>query len=337
MTIDRRTFLSTSGRAAAGVFAGTLVPVWWKPSADGRVMFERKAIAMGTTVSITAFGERRQQLIEATSAACEELYRLDRLLSVFRPTSEISQLNSAGVGEPVQLSETTMEALEDAQRYTKLTQGRFDVTVGGLLSSLGFHNDGGVPRPVTDRELSDVMEGIGWRHVRLEADGRACRTHPATQIDLGGIGAGFAVDRMGSILRRHGVESALIDHSGDLLAIGAPPDADGWSVVIPDPNGFGEYLQQISLRDRAISTSTNTMNTRTVGGRTVGHILEPNSGENPRDILSVSVLAPNSTEADALSTALFVQRDPESTWRNGEREAIVVRPDGHEHAVVRLH
>jgi thiamine biosynthesis lipoprotein len=230
-----------------------------------------------------------------------------------------------------------MEALEDAERYTRLTLGRFDVTVGGLLSSLGFHGDERTTRNISDRELADAKEGIGWHHVRLESNGRACRMHAATQIDLGGIGAGIAVDRMGSILRQHGVEAALIDHSGDLLAIGAPPDADGWSVAIPGPPGTGEYPQLISLRDRAISTSTNTMSTRNVGGRTVGHILEPNTGQNPRDLLSVSVLAPNSTEADALSTALFVHMDPEGPWRNGEREAIVIRPDGLEHTIVRLH
>lgn len=336
MMLGRRRFLSTSGRAAAGVVAGTLVPVWWKPSAAGRVMIERTVVAMGTTVSITAYGENRAHLIKATTEAFEELHRLDRQLSVFRPTSEISQLNAADVGEPVQLGEVTMEVLAAAGRYTELTAGRFDVTVGGLLSSMGFHEDARARRTITDHELADVKEGIGWQHIRLGTGGHAIRTHAATQIDLGGIGAGFAVDRMGTILQRHGIEAGLINHSGDVLAIGTPPEAEGWTVAIPDPLAPDRHLIRLTLRDQALSTSSNYRTTRIVGGQKVGHILEPQTGENPEQWASVTMLAPTSLEADALSTALFVNANPSGKWRNGRREALLVRPDGREHSVERI-
>lgn len=291
---------------------------------------------MGTTVTIAAYGESRRHVIEATTEAFEELYRLDRLLSVFRPMSDISRLNDAEVGEPVRVDPSTEAALAASGRFTTLMSGRFDATVGGLLSALGFHEEWPTDRAASDQHLSDALEGVGWHHVRIDGDGTVRRLHPSTRIDLGGIGAGFAVDRMGAILRRNGVEAALIDHSGDLLAIGAPPDTDGWTVAIPDPAVPDRILTQISLRDRAVSTSTNLRSTRKVGGRTVGHILRPQTGENPGDHVSVSVCAPTSLEADALSTALFVEVPNGGGWQNGEREAILVRPDGREFSVERV-
>jgi thiamine biosynthesis lipoprotein len=292
---------------------------------------------MGTTVTIVAYGESRGQLIGATTEAFQELQRLDRLLSVFHPASDISRVNASEVDEPVRIDRSTMAALKASDQFNRLTSGRFDATIGGLLSAMGFHEERPMEnRPISDRQLADAHDGIGWHHIQFVDGGTIRRLHPSTQIDLGGIGAGFAVDRMGEILRRHGVESALIDHSGDLLAIGAPPDTDGWLVAIPDPAAPAQPLITLTLCDRAISTSSNLQSVRLVGGTTLGHIFEPLTGENPRRYASVSVLAPSSTEADALSTALFVEAEADGAWRNGQREALVVLPEGREHAVIAL-
>jgi thiamine biosynthesis lipoprotein len=333
----RRQFLSNIGRMAASALAASVCPVWPRAFAAGRAMLERTVAAMGTTVTIVSYGESRGQLIEATTEAFEELRRLDRLLSVFLPTSDIARLNEAEVGEAVHVEASTMDALAASGRFTSLTSGRFDATVGGLLSALGFHEEQTkADRPVSERQLADAQEGIGWHRIRLDDDGTVRRLHPSTRVDLGGIGAGFAVDRMGGILRNHGVESALIDHSGDLLAIGAPPESDGWLVAIPDPAASDRPLTTLTLCDRAISTSSNLQSVRLVDGKTLGHIVEPLTGENPLRCASVSVLAPSSTEADALSTALFVDADAGGAWRNGQRDAIFVRPEGREHAVETL-
>ncbi len=336
MNLPRRMFLSTSGRAAASMLIAAIVPAWRGSRHADHPSIERTVVAMGTTVSITAFGESRSHLIEATTAACNELHRLDGLLSVFRPSSEISRLNAAEVDEPVPLSDVTRDVLVASGHFTEITDGGFDVTVGGLLSTFGFHEDSDAIRVVSSAERADAQKGVGWRHVRFESDGTVRRTCESTKIDLGGIGAGFAVDRMATILRDHGIQAALIDHSGDLLAIGAPPDTDGWEVAIPDPMVSDRHLIQLTLRDQALSTSSNSRSTRVVDGRTMGHIVEPKSGANPSKTVSVSVLAPTSTEADALSTALFVNADPGGRWKNGLREAILVRPDGRERSIERM-
>jgi thiamine biosynthesis lipoprotein len=337
MRLDRRSFLMTTGRAGASMLTASIVPAWFRPGdTSGLVNLGRSVFAMGTTVTITAFGRDRATLVAATGSAFEELYALDRTLSVFRPESEISRLNRAGVGESVSLSPATLEALAAAGRYTEMTDGGFDCTVGGLLSVWGFHDEITDQRPISDTALEDAIDGMGWHRVVLGTEGTAWRTHRATRIDLGGIGVGFTVDRMGEILRSHGIESALIDHSGDLLAIGRPPDADGWNVAIPDPEGSGPHLLELTLRDQALSTSSNRRTTRHVQGRTIGHIIDPRTGENPCGHLGVSVLAPTSTEADALSTALFVDADLDGQWRNGRREAIFVRAGDTERSVERI-
>jgi thiamine biosynthesis lipoprotein len=288
---------------------------------------------MGTTVSITAHGEDRAHLMAATTRAFSELTRMDRLLSVYRNTSEISALNRTAGREPARVSDATGEILRRAKQFSALTEGTFDNTVEPLMNLWGFRTEGSVRSWPTDKELADAQEGVGWWRVEVSDDGWAMLSHRRSQVDLGGIGVGYTVDRMGEILRREGVSSALINHSGDILAIGAPPDTDGWPVAVPDPVDPYQLLVQLTLRDRAISTSSNRRSTRILQHATVGHILDPRTGKNPEGVLSVSVVAPTSTEADALSTALFVDRSRSAIWRSQQRELIVITDQGRERAV----
>jgi len=336
MKIDRRAFLSQVGRTASAAALGSVLPSIIRPaSMRDSAIVERTVFAMGTTVSITAHGPDRALLLSATTRAFEELTRMDRLLSVFCGSSEISSLNHAAGREPIRISPATAELLRSASIFSQLSDGSFDITVEPLMDLWGFRERPHRRWP-SDRELAEAREGLGWRRVDVSPDGWAFLTHPRTRIDVGGIGVGFTVDRMGEILRREGVTSALIDHSGDLLAIGSPPDEDGWPVAIPDPLDPETLLVHMSLCDRAISTSSNRRTTRMLDGIMIGHIVDPRTGKNPEGPLSVTVVAPTSTEADALSTTLFVEGPHDTKWRNGQRESIVVVDAGRERRVHRI-
>ena len=334
MGMDRRRFLHQAGRAVSATAVGSVLPPWLR-SADwsGPATVERAVFAMGTTVGITAHGEDRAHLMTATTRAFSELTSMDRLLSVYHETSEISVLNRAAGREPIRVSDATGEILQTATEFSALTGGAFDITVEPLMNLWGFRTEGSVRSWPTDKELADAQKVVGWWRVEVNEDGWATLSHPRSRIDLGGIGVGFTVDRMGEILRREGVSAALINHSGDILAIGAPPDTDGWPVAVPDPLDPEQQLVHLTLRDCAISTSSNRRSTRTLKQATVGHILDPRTGKNPEGVLSLSVVAPTSTEADALSTALFIDHSRSALWRNGHRESIVITDKGRERAV----
>ncbi len=312
MSASRRAFLGSSLRIIAGGMMSLALPgSLLRAASRGGTYLERAVYAMGTTVSVSAFGEGRAHLVEATSAAFAELYRLERLLSVFRPDSDIGRVNRyAGTG-PVLVQRDTQDLLRKAKMFHEVSGGAFDVTVEPLMEQWGFRDD----MPADRSDEREVI--IGDDHLLILPDGSVLLDHPAVRIDTGGVAVGFAVDRMADVLRQHGIVRGLINHGGDIYAIGAPPDSDGWSVVIPHPVEPEEVFRTLSLKDQALSTSTNSRNTRHRSGGVIGHIFDPRTGKNPVACTSMTVMAQSSCEADALSTAAFVSGDPALVTERG--------------------
>jgi thiamine biosynthesis lipoprotein len=273
-------------------------------SADD-VYLERAVFAMGTTVSVSAFGESREHIIDASSKAFGELYRLDRLLSVYRSESDIGRMNASSGRAEVHVHQDTREILSRAKRYHTLTAGAFDVTVEPLMERWGFRDDS------NERDSHDPSDiTIGIDHVHVLANNTIRIDTIGVKVDLGGIAVGYTVDRMAEILRSEGVTAALINHGGDIYALGRPAETDGWNIIIPHPDDQTITVKELTIADRAISTSSNSQKQRRVGGRTVGHIVDPRTRENPHQYRSMSVLSETSCEADVLSTAMFVQESP---------------------------
>ena len=298
---SRRAFVRSAGRIAAAGAIFLLLPERLIRAAIRRETYLERAVhAMGTTVSVSAFGANRAQLLEATSAAFTELYRLERLLSVYDPSSDIGRLNSSAGQREVRVHADTWELLSRAKRYHAISGGAFDVTVEPLLERSGFR----ARKPV--REQADAPLTIGDHHLHILKNTAVGIDHSRVKVDTGGIAVGYAVDSMVDVLRSFDIRTALINHGGDVYAMGRPEDTDGWEVVVPHPTDADEDLMSLFLVDRALSTSTNFRNTRETPGGRIGHIFDPATGENPAAYLSMSVMAASSCEADAMSTAIFV-------------------------------
>ena len=176
---------------------------------------------------------------------------------------------------------------------------------------------------------------MGWRNVKLDAPARSVRfLKPGMELDLGGIGKGYAADRVVDLLRDAGVRAALVDAgSSTLMALGAPPGAAGWRVLIPKPGDRAHTISTVFLRDESLSTSGSYEKFFRLEGRTYCHIMDPRSGRPVQEMLQTSVIAPTATITDALSTTLFVlgrsagerllQTEPQA-------EALWVEPQGNE-------
>lgn len=274
---------------------------------------ERHVDAMGSIASITAFGRDPGLCDAAIDAAVAELRAVERTMSSHDPSSALNAVNRmAGRGE-VSVHPDVVDALASARSFHACTGGAFDPTVGPLLELYGFFHDRERRRAPSDREIADRLGAVGMRNVVLDA-GRSTAglLVPGARIDLGGIGVGMALDRAAAAMRERGVEAALLNHGGDIVAIGAPPGTDGWEVGIQDPFDPRGTLRTFVLRDRCVSTSGNYENyvetSAAAAGappRRIGHILDPTTGRNPSRYASVSVFASTSVAADALSTGLF--------------------------------
>ncbi len=266
---------------------------------------------MNTRFELVLHGGREPALRAAGEEALREIARIEDLLSAFKPTSEIAVVNARAAREPVQVSQEVFALLQEVQTLHTLTGGAFDITIGPLMKCWGLWGtaEGRVP---SRAELDAARHRVGLQHVILDAALRTVRfARPGMALDLGGIGKGYALDRTAELLREQGVTSAFL-HGGtsSVVAIGRPPDQSSWKTALAPPdNGAKEansWLPAIDLADEAMSVSSVSTKAFVRDGRTLGHVLDPRTGEPVQRAMLSAVIVPEATRADALSTALLV-------------------------------
>ena len=271
------------------------------------VCHEESRVAMGCTATVRACGPDAATLPEIVDAALGEVDRVDRLMSHYRPDSPLSRLNREAANGPVVVEPELLAFLAECLRWSRESDGAFDVTVGPLMNAWGFFRDEGrVPR---EEELSRAREVTGYRHVVVDREAGTVRfDRPGVELDLGGIGKGYAVDRVVELLRRRGVRSALVNLGGSsVYGLGAPPGREAWAIGIQDPSDPGKTALTVSLRDRALSVSGGYARFFGKDGVTYAHVMDPRTGRPVQGILSVAVLTARATDGDALDNVLLVQ------------------------------
>jgi thiamine biosynthesis lipoprotein len=300
--VRRRQFLGALGVGLAGAAA----PRWLGAAAGGggnETLVERWSWAMGQPVHLQLFAVSEAAGYAAAQAALAELRRVERALSRFDDASDLAELNRWAGRGPVAVGPDLVAVLASAVRFGRTTHGAFDAAVEPLMRAWGFH----APRRTepTAAELAEARAAV--RAARVDVgEGRVSLRGAATQLDLGGIGVGYGLDRAGDVLRRAGIRRALLDVSGDCLAIGAPPGESGWRVEIADPERPGAVVGSTRLRDAALATSSNLVSVVRYGRAVRGHVMDPDSGYPAARCRQVSVVARTGLEADALSTAMLV-------------------------------
>jgi len=300
--VKRRDFLGTLG---AGI-AGAAMPRWLAASArgaDGEILVERWSWAMGQPVHLRLFAASEAAGYEAAQAALAELRRVEGALSRFDDASDLAELNRHAGRGAIAVGGDLVAALSSAARFERDTGGAFDAAVEPLMRAWGFH----APRATepTAAELAEAEAAV--RAARIEIHGgRVGLSSASTQLDLGGIGVGYGLDRAGEVLRAAGIRRALLDVSGDCLALGAPPGESGWLVGVADPDRPRAVIAATRLSDAALATSSNLVSVVRYGRAVRGHVMDPGTGWPAAGCRQVTVVARTGVEADALSTAMLV-------------------------------
>lgn len=267
---------------------------------------EQSLDAMGSVYTIVAYGEDRGKLMAAVDQAFEEVRRLDRMLSNYKKDSELSRVNAgAGVAQ-VQVSEELFRLLEACGRYTRESDGAFDISVGPLMKIWGFYKGSG--RLPHRAEVRGVLGRIGFDKVQLDASSRSVRfLTGGMELDPGGIGKGYAVDRMVDVLKAEKIPAALISAgSSSIYALGAPPREKGWKISIRHPKDLNKSVAEIELKDMSLSTSGTSEKFFRAEGKLYSHIMDPRTGFPAQGMLSVSVMAPKTLDSEAWTKPVFI-------------------------------
>ncbi|MEM9622320.1 MAG: FAD:protein FMN transferase [Pseudomonadota bacterium] len=257
---------------------------------------------MGTRVTVEAFFADDAQAAEVMATVMAEMHRIDHAFSPYKEHSELSRLNREAGQAWVPVSDELFDLLDKSTRISQLSGGAFDIT----YASAGRYYDyreGKIPDAQT---LDQAVQAIDYRHVQLDAQRKRVRfQHPAVYVDLGGIAKGHAVDRGIHLLEEAGVQQASVAAGGDSRIIG-DRNGEPWSVGIAHPRQAGEMSAILPLENTAVSTSGDYERFFERDGVRYHHILDPQTGRSADGAWSVTILGPEATFTDALSTTVFV-------------------------------
>jgi thiamine biosynthesis lipoprotein len=282
-----------------------------------------KTYTMGTTAALTVVTADSAGVADVAYESLSALHRVDSLMSNWTDQSEVARINREAGRRAVTVQPEVAEVIDFALRVGEESDGAFDITVEPLVRLWGFL--GGEPHLPGPGEIEAALARTGLDKLQWDGATRALHfTRDDARIDLGGIAKGYAVDRAANILKGAGTGDALIDLSGNMVAIGNAKGREGWMVGIRDPNGNFPFAARLQIQNEAVATSGDYEQFVDVDGKRHGHILDPRTGYSARGLNSVTVIARNAMTADAWATALFVLGPDEAKRVASERDDITV-------------
>lgn len=273
------------------------------PQGYDTIRLETRAMACPWFVIMNP-GPPRQ--VMTASDALNIVHELEQQLTVYRDDSELMEVNRQPAGDPCRVAENLFELLQTCQTLWRKTEGAFDPTAGPLIDL--WRTCRQAARIPTKEEVARALTQVGMQRVEFDpASHTVTRQVEGLKFDLGGIGKGFAIDKVVEHLM-HEEETDFLVHGGhsSLCARGEHGGLGGWPVGIKNPLFTERRYATLLLQDRALSTSGSNIQYFRYQGQKYGHILDPRTGWPVEGLLSVTVVAPTATEADALSTAFYV-------------------------------
>jgi len=262
---------------------------------------------MGTVWEITvATSEKSRQAVSAVmSDAFKEIERVENVLSDWREGTELNKVNANAGVQPVAVSEETYKVVERAHHFSEISGGAFDITFNALWGVWDFKKK---PPTLPDpEEIKRRLPLINYRNVALNPQERTVfLKKKGMRIGLGGIGKGYAVDRVGALLEKNGLKNYLVVGGGDMRVSGSRGQSP-WKLAVQHPRQDG-YLYLLDVTNAAVSTSGDYERYFVLNGKRYHHIINPKTGYPTRGVCSVTVINPHahSMDADAMSTTVFV-------------------------------
>ncbi len=266
------------------------------------ILVYKEKYVMGTVFEIAAYAESSQKASAAIGEALQEIVRMDDLMSNYKPESALSRLNRSAHFHAQKVPPDLYRVIEQAVQFSRLSGGKFDITVAPLVNLWKAALAGDSLPSVAQRQQAE--ECVGYQKIELIPPDQITLRSSCMQLDLGAVGKGYAVDRAGEILHSYGIHNALINSGGStILAMGAPPGQPGWLVHLRDPSRKIDPC--VMLKDQSVSTSEQTA-ASLLAPESAGHIIDPASGRPIDTQFAVSVITSSGTPSDGLSTTLLL-------------------------------
>lgn len=241
---------------------------------------------------------------KAAEEVCQLLIDIEKKMSFYINNSEISKINQNAGLSMVKVSDETLRVIRKSIEYSVMTKGKFDITLGPLISSWGVFSNH--ERILREDEVESLLELVQYKDIIIEGNYVGLK-RKNQKIDLGGIAKGYATNEALRIYKKYNIKSAMINIGGNVVVVGRKNENQLWCVGIQNPEkSRNEYLGILQCEDTSVITSGNYVRYFKDGDKKYGHIIDCCNGfPSESDLTSVTILCNDGIKADALSTAVF--------------------------------
>jgi thiamine biosynthesis lipoprotein len=267
---------------------------------------------MGTFVHVVAVAKDTSTAKKCVQAALEEIRKVDDLMSDYKNDSEISRINREASEKAVKVSESTYEILQRSVEFSEMTGGAFDITIGPLVALFREAKENKIAPSM--EQIDQARTKVGFEKLKLDSENKTVQfSDDGMLLDLGGIAKGYAIDKAIEAAKSNGAIGAMVDIGGDVRCFGLPPvGKDHWLIGLQDPNsaiegiGGGGLMLVLKVTNAAVATSGDYQQFVLIEGKRYSHIMDRKTGTSAEGLSSVTIIADNATDADALATSVSV-------------------------------
>ena len=268
--------------------------------------FKKTMRLMGNSFEITVVADDEYWAEECINDAINEIKRIEKLLTTFDDDSQTNRINRMAGMEAVKVDREVFELIQRSIRISDITQGAFDITYGSIDKSLWNFDKTMTSLP--DKETArSMVHLVNYKNILL--DDKECSvmlTEKGMRIGFGGIGKGYAAEMAKNLLKKKGVQSGLVNASGDLTAWGLQANKKPWTIGIVNPDDANHVFSYLSISDMAVATSGNYEKYILIDGKKYSHTINPRTGLPVTGIKSVTIITANAEIADAMATPVTI-------------------------------
>jgi len=273
-------------------------------------LIKQTRMIMGTFAEVSIYSNDEKTAGNAIEGALDEMERMDRIMSNYKNDSELSKVNKKAAKSPVPCNAELLDVIEQSQYYSELSGGAFDITVSPIVTLWGFFSEKGHVPP--DKEIEKLLPAVSYKNIVVKKSAETKKSGTVffkdmkTQIDLGAIGKGYAVDKALEIIKKCGIDNGCINLGGNIYVLGTPFGKNAWKIGVQHPRDGNEILGYLELENEATATSGDYERFFEFKGKRYSHIINPQTGRPVSGTIATTIVAPTGTAVDALSTIVFV-------------------------------
>lgn len=274
-------------------------------SAHSQVLRKRTTLLMGGRFDISIVDKDSLSAEKNIDDVIAEITRIEYLISDWKPTSQVSEVNQNAGIKPVKVDHEVFELTKRAIKLSEITNGGFDISFAAMDRIWKF--DGSMTEMPSAEAIKQSVEKVGYKNIILDStESTVFLKLKGMKIGFGALGEGYATDKCRAMMIKKGVQSGIINGSGDMSTWGKQPNGKDWKIGITNPFKPEKILAAIPLKERAVTTSGSYEKFVVFNGKRYSHIINPATGYPAIGLCSVTVFGPNAETANGLSTSMMV-------------------------------